>query len=74
MADIKLTEDNNYFGYDYYKRAMECVSNDARELRDLLRYRSKSMIDANKTRALCDIECAMENLKELKAAIMEVTE
>lgn len=71
MADIKLTVDRNCFGFDYYTRAMECVKNDARELKALLSYRSKSMIEANKTRALSDIDCAMENLKELRAAIEE---
>ncbi|WP_346938114.1 hypothetical protein [uncultured Clostridium sp.] len=69
MENIKLTVDRNCFGFDYYSNAMQCVVDDTKELKALLSYKSKSMVEANKTRALCDIKLAIENLQELKKAI-----
>lgn len=69
MENIKLTVDGNCFGFDYYINAMQCVVNDTKELKALLSYKSESMIERNKTRALCDINLAIENLQELKKAI-----
>lgn len=68
MSDIKLEGD----GFSYHMVAMKCVQDDAKELRALLSYRSKTMIKLNKNRALSDIDCSIENLQELRAAIEKI--
>lgn len=65
-----ITSDGKPFGFQYYSRAMKCVKDDVEELGALLSYKSISMIEGNKSRALADIELAIESLKELEDAII----
>lgn len=44
----------------------------AKELKELFSYDSKSMIELNKTRALDDIEAIRNSLKELELYIKEL--
>jgi len=67
-----LTADGEPFGFEYYSRVMECVKDDANELKALLSYKSIPMIEANKRRAMTDIEMAIKNLQELEEAILRV--
>lgn len=68
-----ITTDGEPFGFEYYSRAMQCVKDDANELKALLSYKSIPMIEANKSRAMTDIDIAIENLQELREAIERVT-
>jgi len=64
---IKL--DGKELSFDYYLNALDCSANDVNELSALLRYRDNYMIEWNKSRALADINCIIDNMQELKEVI-----
>ena len=60
---MKATEINEII---IQKTHCDYIVEQAKELRALFSYNSKSMIESNKTRALADIEAIKNSLAELK--------
>lgn len=63
---------NEISDFTVAKAHCDSVIGEARELKALFSYESKSMVSLNKTRALGCIESAMNSLSELKALVAEM--
>ena len=75
MTGYKLTLDKQApigDGYDIAMRSMDWCKAQVMELKALLNYKSISMIDLNKSRALTDINSVVESMEDLKRMISEI--
>lgn len=66
---MKATEVNDVV---IHKTHCDYIVEQAKELKALFSYNSKSMIELNKTRALADIEAIRNSLEELELYIKEL--
>lgn len=65
MNETRLEEKD----FTRFQLAMKFARNDVEELSALLSYKSTEMVRLNKSRALSRIDCAIEELQELKTAV-----